>query len=583
MRVSPIGQPNAPRRPPTTRSLVHAAVALLCAAATTLAFAVSTGGSGAVGVPAHRQANVVAVVPVRGVIDQVTQRSMERRIAQARRAGAGAVVIQLDTPGGEMRATLNICHRIKNDFPANTVAWVDPSAYSAGTYIALACREIVMSPNARMGDAAPILEHRSLSATERAKVESPLLTEAVDSARRGHYDENLVKAFVTLTPELWMLEHTVTGERVVVDSVEYHAAMGESPPAAAPRPTTGAAASAPGRLVPHFSGGFLRTAPPPPSAGSTTSSAESAQQVEFQQSLPPVRPPLAESDRGKWRLLHQVVPAGQLLTLTAAEAEYYGLSAATIASTDELQRWFGASRIIVFEQSWTDGLLRFLIHPLVRGLLLVIFFVALFVEMSIPGVGIFGATALAALLLVVGAPWIAGLAELWEILLIVIGLGLVAVEILVLPGFGVAGVAGAICLLVGIIGVFTGGGIAAAGYNEILRAVATIFGSVFVAGAAMWMISRQLESLPFFRRFMLTAEIAGAGPTADRAGAAAAGQRALAPGDLGVAATDLRTSGRGSFDGRLVDVQSTVGYIEKGTPIRVVAVCRFEVEVEVAR
>jgi hypothetical protein len=60
------------------------------------------------------------------------------------------------------------------------------------------------------------------------------------------------------------------------------------------------------------------------------------------------------------------------------------------------------------------------------------------------------------------------------------------------------------------------------------------------------------------------------------------GQRGLRPGDLGVAETDLRPSGRATIDGRLVDVKSIGSYIDKGAPIRVISVGRFVIEVEEA-
>jgi len=54
----------------------------------------------------------------------------------------------------------------------------------------------------------------------------------------------------------------------------------------------------------------------------------------------------------------------------------------------------------------------------------------------------------------------------------------------------------------------------------------------------------------------------------------------LRPGDQGVAETDLRPAGRAEFNGRLLDVKSSGGYIDKGTPIRIVSIGRFVTEVE---
>ena len=104
-----------------------------------------------VAVPAARQANTVAILPVTGEIDSITLRSLERRLREASRAGASAVVLDLDTPGGEMLATLDICHLIRTEAPANTVAWVNPKAFSAGTIIALACRETLVHPEGVFG------------------------------------------------------------------------------------------------------------------------------------------------------------------------------------------------------------------------------------------------------------------------------------------------------------------------------------------------------------------------------------------------------------------------------------------------
>lgn len=92
-----------------------------------------TKPAGPSAVPAYRQANTVAVLTIHGAIDGITLRSLERRVRQARADGADAIVFDLYTPGGKMDATLDICHLIRTEAPANTVAWINPQAYSAGT------------------------------------------------------------------------------------------------------------------------------------------------------------------------------------------------------------------------------------------------------------------------------------------------------------------------------------------------------------------------------------------------------------------------------------------------------------------
>ena len=83
------------------RALACLALALACPAAEARQ-AVAPARPGAV--PAWRQASRVAVVPVQGEIDAVTRASVERRVAEAAASGADAAVLELDTPGGDLRS-----------------------------------------------------------------------------------------------------------------------------------------------------------------------------------------------------------------------------------------------------------------------------------------------------------------------------------------------------------------------------------------------------------------------------------------------------------------------------------------------
>ncbi|MHC5023220.1 MAG: NfeD family protein [Planctomycetota bacterium] len=533
-------------------------------------------------VPAYRQANHVAVLSVRGPIDGVTLHSLERRVQEAVDGGADAIVLDIDTPGGEMLATLDICHLLKTGTPANTVAWINPRAYSAGAIIALACREIVMTPNSYVGDAAPIkaapvVGVMPLPESERAKLETPILSEVVDSARRNRYDENLVQSFISVGVELWLLEHVRTGDRVFVDREEYLAIFGEDPPTQLTR-----VAPPPGTLLPYNNPTV--TAPSAPD-GRPMTAEEQQEQIELFQTRPPARTAFSAADAGQWRPVMQVVSADRLLTVNEIEAQVFGLSVGTVANDQQLMQFFGAQQLTRYDHQWSESLVRVMVSWPVRLVLIVIFLIALFLELSAPGLGVFGATAACALLLLVGAPYVAGMAQWWDILLIVVGLALVAAEIFLIPGLGVAGILGALCLLVGMVGTFVSGDIRTSeGQEQLTYGLVATFTGLFTAGVLMWFISRQLGNVPILNRLALKTELSDAQLTGPPGLLEAMGTpaRGLSAGDVGRAETDLRPAGRANFDGRVVDVKSAGSFIERGVAVRVVSVDRFVIEVEEA-
>jgi membrane-bound ClpP family serine protease len=526
-------------------------------------------------VPAYRQAGTVAVLTVRGTIDGVTAVSLERRVKEALAAGAGAVVLELHTPGGSLDATREICGLIRSEFPANTVAWINREAYSAGTIIALACREIVVAPDAAFGDAAPVSPWGTLAPTERAKIEGPLLAEVVDSARRNRYDEKLVQSFVSMGVELWMIENNETRERIFVDRAEYRMVFGEEPPAQLTPVAPPAGAASPVRPWSSLVAPPADGPPPDPEA--------IRRQVEAEQDRPSNRPQLTAADRGRWTLLRQVDAADRLLVVKSPEALYYGLGAAVIADDEELRAWFGAQTVRRYDRSWSESLVGFLVHPIVMGVLLVVFVVCLLIELAMPGFGVFGATAVVALLLLMGAPLLAGMAQWWEILLIVVGLGLIGAELFIIPGFGAAGIAGLACLMVGVVGAFVAHDLGSAqGQAELMRGLGALLSAFAAAGVAGWFLFRRVESLPLLNRVILRAEVREPRTEPGLLEAMGSSVPPLAAGAAGTAATDLRPAGRAEFAGRLLDVRSIGGYIERGKRLRIVSVGKFVIEVEEA-
>ncbi len=100
----------------------------------------------------------VVVLPTTGVVDQVMAGYLDDRIREAAKAGAAAVVIELDTPGGSLDATRDIVGTLL-EAPLPVTVWVAPSgahAASAGTFITMAANLAYMAPGTNIGAASPV-------------------------------------------------------------------------------------------------------------------------------------------------------------------------------------------------------------------------------------------------------------------------------------------------------------------------------------------------------------------------------------------------------------------------------------------
>jgi membrane-bound serine protease (ClpP class) len=536
-------------------------------------------------IPAGRQANHIAIISIHGPIDGITTRSLERRLDEAALRGADAIVLEIDTPGGDLMATFDILELIRTKAPANTIAWVRPKAFSAGTIIALACREIVTTPTGRFGDAAPIqgmplVGLRNMPAAERAKIEAPLLSELVYDARRQGWDEKLVQAFVAVDVQLWLIRQRDTGELLFVDAAEYERIFGEAPVSTrlerlpAPVHTEEQSFSSPV---------FKTDVPASPAAAPDVEDVEQARKeaIDFRQEIPSRRPQLDRDDAADWENLGQIISADELLVLRADEAVAYGLSSSDGIGTDtDLQTFMGAKTVTRLDETWSEGLVRFLTLWPVRVVLIVVMLVGFFIELSAPGYGVFGLVAVSALAVLLGAPLLAGLSDWWTVIVVLLGLALVVAELFFLPGFGVAGMLGGLLLFAGLVGTFVSGDpFDPAMRDQLFRGIAATMIAGLAASSIGWIFWRTLPNNPFASRIILGAEIGDTAPATSTRDAI----ELIEIGALGIAATPLRTAGRVEFDGRLVDAQSEDGFIEQGTRVRVIASDRFGVRVEIDR
>ena len=511
-------------------------------------------------VPAYRQADHVEILTIEGPIDSMTVQSIQRRLTEAMDAGADAIVLRINTPGGELMSTLELCRILKADAPPNTTAWIDPHAFSAGTIIALACRNIVIAPAGMFGDSAPVSPLGPIPQTERAKLESPILTEVIDSARRHQRDERLVQGFVSLGIELWLLQQRETGKRICVDASEYEAIFGTPPPEIIPSitPELGESSGEAQPLSPFFEKMM---------GGMSDANSDLGSMLQ----RPSSRPRLGPDDAEDWVLIKQVVSNDRLLALTPGEGADYGLIDGTVKTEADLQAFLGAKTINTRHRNWSEQFTAFLISWPVRLVLIVLFLVCTIIEFAAPGTGLFAIGAAVSLLILLGAPWLAGLAQWWDIVLVLLGLVLVAIELAVVPGTIFVGAVGACLVLIGLIGTFVTGDMSSTElWDGIFRGMLIVFTGLISAIIIGSVLASRFQSSRIGGRLVLRSDSGSVHGDGASSGPSSMATAPLAVGTEGVAITDLRPAGRVQCGDTIHDAVSSGQWIQCGASIKVV-------------
>lgn len=107
------------------------------------------------GSQAAAQSPLVYRLAISGVVENGLAPYVARGLREAAAAGAAAVYLDLDTPGGRIDAAERIADAVGAS-PVPVYAFVNPRAYSAGALIALSAKAIYMRPGAVLGAATPV-------------------------------------------------------------------------------------------------------------------------------------------------------------------------------------------------------------------------------------------------------------------------------------------------------------------------------------------------------------------------------------------------------------------------------------------
>lgn len=253
-----------------------------------------------------------------------------------------------------------------------------------------------------------------------------------------------------------------------------------------------------------------------------------------------------------------VIEKGKLLTLTAKEAVELGMADGRFSTVQEILPLIKAEGAVVkeLEPSSTDRFGRFVSSYAVSTLLVTIGFIGLIVEAVTLGWGVGGSIGILSMAVFFGGNLLVGNTSWGLILLFIGGIILLGLELFVVPGFGITGLAGIGLVVVSLFLTFE---------SPVVGMYAISF-SLLVGVVALILAFKYFETSKAWNRIALnmsqTKEKGYSVPT----------MKAELIGLEGEALSTLRPAGTALIQGERLDVVSEGGYIIKGSLIKVVKV-----------
>jgi len=431
------------------------------------------------------------------------------------------LIIQLNTPGGEVFAAERIADALKNfekESGVPVLAYINNWAVSAGAMLTFSCPIIAASKDAIMGAAMPITVGAEGMQAAPEKVNSALRT---DFASRAQF-------------------------------------FGRSPAIAE-------AMVDPDTIVVRRNGQIIK---------------------------------LASMDEVKKGSDEVISAKGKLLTLTAHEMKEYGIAdflvepgsqeIAQVALKDHplvVLPWAEVSpkeEIIPFKMDWQTRFVAFLASPAVSSVLVMVFMVSMYMEISSGG---FGLAALAGLtsLFFLGLVSNSQEAISWlEGLLLLFGSLLIFIEVVYVPTFGFLAVIGGLFCLAGVFGIilpgvssvrFEGTSLNAAGDYVLLRLV-WLMAAMLLSFLIILLLARPMKK----RLEMLSWLVLKKEPQPSLQFNPE--EETIKLGAEGTVVSTLRPSGKVEIEGKLFDAVSTGQFVDKGKKVKVIEVVLGKLVVE---
>src|SRR5579872_1456503 len=215
------------------------------------------------------------------------------------------------------------------------------------------------------------------------------------------------------------------------------------------------------------------------------------------------------SSNGEWIKGEPVPEAGndKLLTLRGRRAHELQLAEAPVNDFAELQTRLGIPhdmKVAISARTWVDTLIFTLNTGWATALLLFLGFASIYLELHFPS-GLFGICSCVCFALFFWSRFLGGTAGWLEVVLFLLGAGCLAIEIFVVPGFGVFGVSGIILCVFSLILASQTFIIpnSATDMGELAKSLATLSSAVVGVVVLAALFSRYLPSIPLFNAMIL--------------------------------------------------------------------------------
>lgn len=281
-------------------------------------------------------------------------------------------------------------------------------------------------------------------------------------------------------------------------------------------------------------------------------------------------PNIAEGMVDERIVIDSVKQAGKVITLTTTEAIAVGYCEGKVTSIKEIleKNNVGEHTVETFRLGFAEKIIAFVLNPFVSGILITIIIAGIYFEMQAPGIGFPLLAAVTALVLYLVPYYLNGLAANWEIIALLIGVALLAAEIFVIPGFGVAGISGIILVVGSLVLIMLRNDYFNFDYvpfGDVSIALLSAVGGV--AGGIIVLIglgARLTNTAAFKKIALVDTQQSSQGYTVNANTVNMIGKR-------GLAHTVLRPSGRVMIDDQMYDAFTRGEFIERGEQIEVVS------------